>query len=323
MPPVPDDDGGMTTTGVQARTIGGTPRRMWSEGRRAERTAYAVGAVLFAAGVVHVGVLLVTGRTWTGPLSLRKAATFGLSFGLTLATVTAATSVLSMRERARSVLLGVFTVACVVETVLVTMQAWRGVPSHFNFETPFDTAVAMTLAAGGGAIIVTVYGFAWATMAGMEAMPPSMRLAVRSGFLVLLLAPAVGAVMIARGVAEARSGSAHLAYDTAGALKPVHAVAMHAILVLPGIAWLLRFTDRDERSRIRLVVAGVAGYVVLTVVVAIESFRGVSPFAASTPELSATAVGLALLVGAGVTAVAGALSRTAGRAIPEGDMADA
>jgi hypothetical protein len=296
----------MTKTKLQA--VGGALRRIWGEGRKVERTAYVVGGVLFASGLVHVGVLLVTGRTWTGPISLRKAATFGLSFGLTLATVAWATSFLSMRESARTALLRVFTVACVVETVLVSMQAWRGVPSHFNFETPFDNVVAMTLAAGGGVIIITALGFAGATVVGTGAMSPSMRLAVRSGFLILLVALGVGAVMIARGVVEARGGQPELAYTTAGELKPVHAVAMHAILVLPALAWLLKFSGWDERVRMWLVSSGAGGYLVLTAVVAIESFAGQSPFGAPALETAISAVALVVLVGSGVAAVAGVLA---------------
>jgi hypothetical protein len=296
----------MTKTRLQ--TVGGALRRIWSEGRKVERTAYVVGAALFVSGLVHVGVLVVTGRTWTGPISLRKAATFGLSFGLTLATVAWATSFLSMRNTLRTILLSVFTVACVVETVLVSLQAWRGVPSHFNFETPFDNIVAMTLAAGGAVIIITALGFASATVVGTGAMSPSMRLAVRSGFLILLVALGVGAAMIARGVVEARGGQAELAYTTAGELKPVHAVAMHAILVLPGLAWLLRFAGWNERVRLWLVGSGAGAYLVLTAVVAIESFAGQSPFAAPPLETALSAVALAVLVGAGVTAFAGVLS---------------
>src|SRR5690349_14852963 len=102
--------------------VGGALRRVWSDGRRAERVAYVVGAALFTSGLVHVAVLLASGGSWEGPLSLRKAATFGLSFGLTLASVAWATSFLSMRTLARVALLGAFTVASVVETVLVSLQ---------------------------------------------------------------------------------------------------------------------------------------------------------------------------------------------------------
>ncbi|OXM44067.1 hypothetical protein CFP71_40965, partial [Amycolatopsis thailandensis] len=108
--------------------------------RTIERVAYVTGALLFLSGLVHAIVLIASGGSWTGPLSMRKAVTFGWSFGLTLATVAWATSYVAVRPRVRNVLLGVFTGASVVETVLVSMQAWRGVPSHFNFETGFDNA---------------------------------------------------------------------------------------------------------------------------------------------------------------------------------------
>ncbi|NKQ55081.1 hypothetical protein HFP15_19555 [Amycolatopsis sp. K13G38] len=228
--------------------------------RPVERVAYLLGAVLFASGLVHLVVLVVSGTTWEGPLSYRKAMTFGLSFGLTLATLAWVTSFLRMNDRWRNLLLGAFTAVSVVETTLVTMQAWRGVPSHFNFETGFDTAVSMMLAAGGGVIILTVLGFTVAALRTSSGLAPSMLLALRFGLFVLLVSLGVGALMIADGVRLARGGQPELAYTTAGGLKPVHAVAMHAILVVPALAWLLRFTTWTERRKTRVIGAVAAGY---------------------------------------------------------------
>ncbi|TNC28532.1 hypothetical protein [Amycolatopsis alkalitolerans] len=222
--------------------------------RSVERAAYQVGALLFLSGVVHLVVLIASGTTWEGPLSYRKAMTFGLSFGLTLATLAWATSFLRMNERVRTALLGAFTVVSVVEVALVTMQVWRGVPSHFDFETGFDTVVSMMLAIGA-VIIVTVLGFTLAALRSTSGLSPSMLLALRFGLVVLIAALAVGAVMIVDGVRLARGGEPQLAYTTAGALKPVHFVAMHAILVVPALAWLMRFTDWTERRRTRIIQA--------------------------------------------------------------------
>ncbi|MEU4667383.1 hypothetical protein AB0F91_05275 [Amycolatopsis sp. NPDC023774] len=271
--------------------------RIWRDGRRVERVAYVVGAVLFASGVVNAAVLLAGDGTWLGPVSLRKAVTFGLSFGLTLASVAWATSYLALRPRARAALLGAFLVACVAEVVLVTMQAWRGVPSHFNFETGFDTVVSMSLAAGGGVIVVTALGFTAAAFRSPGRMAPSMLVAVRFGLLILMVALATGAVMIARGVVEARGGSPELAYTTAGSLKPLHAVAMHAILVLPGLAWLLRFTALPERARLRVVWLAVVADAVLTAVIGIESFVGIPPFDAPWFLLALSALASLVLAG--------------------------
>ena len=121
----------------------------WSQGQRTERAAYVVGALLLISGLIHLAILLIGGGSWQGPLSFRKPTTFGLSFGLTLVTIVWVSSFLRLSNRARAMLLGVFTVACALETALVTLQAWRGVPSHFNMETTFDALVARTLAAGG------------------------------------------------------------------------------------------------------------------------------------------------------------------------------
>ncbi|HVV11131.1 hypothetical protein [Amycolatopsis sp.] len=232
-------------------------------GRRVERVAYAVAAVLFASGLVHLVVLIASGTTWEGPLSYRKAMTFGLSFGLTLATLAWATSFLTMRSRTRTVLLGLFTAVSVVEVTLVTMQVWRRVPSHFNFESGFDSAVSMMLALGGGVILATVLGFTVVALRSSSGLTPSMLLALRAGLVVLVVSLGVGAIMIADGVSLSRGGQPQLAYTTAGALKPVHFVAMHGILVLPALAWLLRFTPWPERRRTRIVWAAVAVYAVL------------------------------------------------------------
>lgn len=279
--------------------------RIRHDGRRAERVAYAVGAALFASGVVHAIVLIGTGGSWLGPLSMRKAVTFGLSFGLTLVSVAWATSFLTVRPRLRTTLLGAFTAASVAEVVLVSLQAWRGVPSHFNFETPFGNAVSMTLAAGGGVIILTVIGFTAAALVEPGAEAASMRLAVRAGLVVLLIALATGAVMIARGVVLARGGDPQAAYTSAGSLKPLHAVAMHAILVLPALAWVLQFTRWPETHRLRVVTTAVVADAVLTAVIGVESFTGVDPLAAPLPVLGLSALAAAALAGCGLYAMTG------------------
>jgi len=288
------------------RELGRALRRIWVDGRRVERVAYVVGLVLFVSGLVHVGILLVTGWTWIGPVSLRKAATFGLSFGLTLPSVAWATSYL--RLPARGLVLGVFIVTSVVETTLISMQAWRGVPSHFNFATPFDTAVSTTLALGGGVIVLVGVVCTAAAFAGAGGLAPSMALAVRTGLVVLLVAFATGAVMVARGVVEARGGQAQLAYDTAGSLKPLHAVAMHVVLVLPALAWLLAHSSWTEARRLRLVWVAVVADAVLTAVVGFEAFTGIPPL---TPPLvlgALSAAALVVLATTGATALRAVLA---------------
>jgi hypothetical protein len=233
---------------------------IWTDGRRVERLCYAVGALLILSGLLHLLVFAVDGGPWTGPVSWRKPVTFGLSFGLTLITIAWAGSFLDLAERTRRVLLGVFAADCVAEVALITLQAWRKVPSHFNMETSFDTAVTRMLAAGGAILVITLVTLTVAAFRANPGTAPSMRLALRAGFAALMVALASGAAMIARGVAEAQTGHQQAAYHVAVALKPAHFVTMHAVLVLPALAWLLTFTGRPEPRRVRAVALATAGY---------------------------------------------------------------
>ena len=63
--------------------------------------SYGVGGLLLASGLLHLAILLGSGGTWAGPLSLRKPMVFGLSFGVTLITITWVASFLNLSDRAR------------------------------------------------------------------------------------------------------------------------------------------------------------------------------------------------------------------------------
>jgi hypothetical protein len=247
----------------------------WTRGRRIERIGYLVGLLLLTSGIVHLGILSLGGGSWEGPLSFRKPAVFGLSFGLTLITIVWTASFLPLAERTRVALLSIFTVACILETALVSLQAWRGVPSHFNVETAFDGHVARALAAGGFALVAVIVGLTVKAFRKSPSAPVSLRVALQIGFVVLCIAMAVGATMIARGMMLVFAGNPAAAYATGGALKPTHGVTMHAILVLPALAWLLSFADWSERRRLRTVLWASAGYVVLAGVVAAANIAGV------------------------------------------------
>jgi len=234
-----------------------------------KRVAYLIAVALFLSGLVHLGILVATGGTWEGPLSWRKPAVFGLSFGLTLLTIAWVASFVQLRERTRSILLGAFTAACVLETALVSLQTWRGVPSHFNLETPFDALVTRALAGGGAALVVIIVALTLASFRRNPATPAAMRLAVRTGLLILCVAMATGGIMIARGMTLVFSGDAASAYATGGALKPTHAVTMHAVLVLPALAWLLSRSAVNEKRQIGIVRLACVTYLVIAIAVAI------------------------------------------------------
>jgi hypothetical protein len=239
--------------------------------RGVERLCYLIGVVLILSGVLHLGVAAVDVRPWLGPLSWRKPVTFGLSFGTVLISITWVASYLRLSSRVRARLLGVFAVDCVVEVGGITVQAWRHVPSHFNNVTPFDAVVAYSLAAGGVVLVIVLGLLAVTAFRGDIDGPPSMRLALRAGFALLLVGLGTGVAMIVRGETLIKAGHRAAAYETAGYLKWPHAVTLHAVLVLPLLAWWLSRSDRSEARRTRIVAAATAAYVVLAAATLIVS----------------------------------------------------
>ncbi|MFJ5530846.1 hypothetical protein [Streptomyces sp. NPDC093261] len=238
----------------------GRTSAVWHAARPGERLCLATGTTLVLSGLAHLLVFAVDGGPWDGPVSWRKPVTFGLSFGLTLIAVTWVTSYVRIGGRPRTVLLVVFAADCVVEVAGITLQAWRHVPSHLNTSTPFDTAVAMMLAVGGGVLVVVLSAFAAAAFRHRPGGPSGMPLALRSGFAILMVALLSGAVMIARGVMLSRTGHQEAAYHSTAPLKPLHGVSLHAVLVLPALAWLLSRTAWSAAARRRVLRAAVGAY---------------------------------------------------------------
>jgi hypothetical protein len=78
-------------------------------------------------------------------VSWRKPVTFGLAFGLALATLSWVSAVMAWARPAP----GCLRRRRVAEVRVITVQAWRGVPSHFNTGTSPDATFAPPAAAVG------------------------------------------------------------------------------------------------------------------------------------------------------------------------------
>jgi len=155
---------------------------------RVERASYLISAALSAPACSTWVVFAVDGGPWYGPVSWRKPTQFGLSFGLTLATVAWSRRYLPLRDRTRRLLLGVFALDCCVEVAGITLQAWRHVP-RTSTGTPFDSAVS-TVLAGGRRGLVVVLG-ALAAGAFRARVAPACGFALRAGFGTLMIGPRV------------------------------------------------------------------------------------------------------------------------------------
>ena len=276
----------------------------WHQARPYQRLGYLVGSALILVGLAHLAAWLLVGGAWAGPISFRKPTTFGISFGLTTITLAWIAGQLRISDRTGWLLLAPLALADTFEVFWVSVQRWRGVPSHFNFDTSLDTWLFLL---GGAAIVVTVTVILVLTVLAFTAMQglPSMVFAIRVGLLILLVAQGVGGWMIGHGVGPASDGQTVglTTFGAAGVMKVPHAVAIHAIQVLPALAWLLSFAALPERRRLGLVRIASLGYAALVVVSVLQTATGLAPFDVGVAAAVLYLLGIALLGGAFLAAL--------------------
>ncbi|MEU7895170.1 hypothetical protein AB0B45_20200 [Nonomuraea sp. NPDC049152] len=269
-----------------------------------QRFGYGAAALLLASSAFHVVVYAFDGGGWDGPVSWRKPILFGFAFGVTLISLVWIAGRSRLGDRRGRWLVGTLAVASLAETALIDLQRWRGVPSHLNFGTPVDAAVSAVLAAVAivGLIppIVVITVVAWRRFDS-----PSMRLAVRSGLVVLLLSLVSGAALIANGRAIAVPPEATdlSIFGAAGQLKVPHAVTLHAVQVLPVLAGVLALSGWSEAARVRLVAVAAAGYGGVVLVSVLQAAQGLAPGDLTVLSGVLLVVSATALAGSGVAAL--------------------
>ena len=271
-----------------------------------QRFAYWCAALLVLSGIFHLGVYVVDGGAWEGPLSWRKPIVFGLSFGITLATLSWFMTFIRPRRLWGWVLIGAFSVASVVEVFLISMQTWRGVPSHFNEDTPFDAAVFSAMGMLVTIIAVLTVVIVVRALMSLDA-PPSLALAIRLGLLLMLVSQAVGVQMIVEG------GNT---FGAEGALKVPHAFTLHVAQVLPALAILLLISDSPESRRIRIVSMAAVGSGLVIASTGLQVYAGRAPLDLDLTSSALAAVGLVLMLASAVLALRGLASRPEPPAAP-------
>jgi len=201
-----------------------------------------------------------------------------------------------------------------MEVFLIIMQKWRDVPSHFNFSTTFDAAVftSMGILIVFVEIVIIVVMF-WSFFS-LKA-PSSMAWAIKAGLIVLVISQVFGNLIIQNGipkVIDLESGkfiseglNSTNIFGVSGLMKLPHALSLHAVQVLPVLAWLLLFTKWSESQRTRIVIVAIAGYAGLVMASAFQTFSGLAPFEMHLLVAMVLGVSMISVVGAYIGAVTG------------------
>jgi hypothetical protein len=232
---------------------------------------------------------------------MRKPVTFGISMGLALWTCGWVIDRLPSRPRLESALAWLLAGSGLIEVALITVQAWRGVPSHFNFTTAADGAVFAVM---GVMILIFVVAFVGLTIWAFVNRPadPSTRLVVFAGMFLMLLGLGIGQWVINLGVEMAESLGHAPDTVTAGAngvAKFPHAVGLHGIQLFIGALIVTRWAGLGSRAQFQSLSLIVTGYTVLVAWSIMHTVSGRAPSDLAGPEAILALVGVISLVAGG------------------------
>ena len=266
----------------------------WVRDRRAWPLA-VVGLLLVVSGLAHIVVWAVLGGPWEGPVTWRKPILFGISGGLTSLSLGWAWSKLPWRW-GDGWLAATVAWALLVEVAAIDLQAWRGVASHFNRATPFDSWLYDAM----GLLIL------WVTLIAIDlairffrqptSLPADMLLAARAGLVLLVISCLLGVWVSVHGDTQVAAGFEPERYGVAGVPKFPHGAVIHALQWLPLLAWGARRAGVTESSRFWLVTAATVGTTLIGCFALVQTLAGRSRFDVTPVMGTLLAAGVICLV---------------------------
>jgi len=227
---------------------------------------------------------------------MAKACEVAVSIAIYVFTLAWAFTLIPGWRKTRRVVGWATAIAMVLEFAIIALQAYRGTTSHFNFSTPLNSvlfvimgvaivaqtfiSIAVAIAfwrqnfedpAMGWALrlgmIITIIG---ALMAGFMTHPtPAQLAAAHAGHGM----PIMGAHTV--GAPDGGPGLSGTGWSTEhGDLRIPHFIGLHALQVLPLIAFVMRRRWLSSDTRVRLTLTAAGSYFTLVVLLLVQALRG-------------------------------------------------
>ena len=264
-----------------------TLQRLW----RASAPLTAVGIVMLAAFAASAIAMAVDPSQILGAPRWLKPAKFASSSAIYAFTLAWIFTMLPDRRRLTAILGGITAVVLVLEVGLIDVQAARGITSHFNVATALDATLfsimgIAILVLWVAAMVLTVAlfrhrfedaSFGWALRLGM------LLTVIGQGTGALMTIPSDAQLQTARSSGLPVSGSHTIGAPDGGPGLPItgwsrehgdlrvpHFIGIHAVQLLPAIAWLFG----AGAWRRRAVVVAAAGYYALFAILLAQALAG-------------------------------------------------
>jgi len=254
--------------------------------------------------------LAVDPRIITGAPAWLKPAKFAASIAIYTFTLAWIFSLMPEWRQTRRIVGWTTAVTMVLEIALISLQAFRGTTSHFNFATLFDGVVFTIM---GAAILVQTFSTVAVAVAlwRQQFADRALGWALRLGMTMTIVGGLTGGLMTRPTLHQldaARAGErmtvvgAHTVggpdggpglpgtgWSTAhGDLRVAHFLGLHALQALPILALVLARRRVSDLVRVRLTIVGAASYMALFAILLSQALR-------AEPVLAPDALTIALL----------------------------
>ena len=293
----------------------------WTKGWRENRPlrwTVIFSVALFIATTIG---MLVDQRTLIGEPVWLKPSKFAISSVFYAGSLMWILAMIKDRARLVSIVSWVTAVAMIVELVLISLQAFRGVRSHFNVSTPMDTAIFSIM----GTSILALWIVSIVALVALWRQPFANRpwgIALKWALLITVIGSGLGGTMTspresqidtAMATGQMQESGAHtigapdggaglpgVGWSTEGGdLRIGHFLGLHALQILPiiGAAVLWLFGSRSDRQKINLIHIAAVGYLGTIALITWQAFRAEPLIYPSTLTLAVAGIFYLLIFG--------------------------
>lgn len=223
--------------------------------KRRNALLYYAGLVNLIGFVICIPLFIMDDRTITGINAWIKPMKFFLSVAIYLWTFGWLLNYIKNTTNRAFISWGIL-ICMAVENIAIVIQAARGVPSHFNFQTYFDGMVFATM---GVFIGINTFLIAYTLIVFFTkgvSHSSHMLIAWRAGLFLFLIGGISGGLMISQfahtyGAADGGPGLPFLSWSTvAGDIRPAHFITLHGLQALPLFAWFI--SEKTSRPNVAI-----------------------------------------------------------------------
>lgn len=190
-------------------------------------------------GIIADDRLLMGVNVWVKPLK------FVISGVIYVASIGFLTTLYPYSKRKKKIVLNTVALTMILELIIILYQGFRGVKSHYNFDSSFDALMFAAMGMMVGMNVLIMVMFIFDTIRKKLNTSKVVQWSILLGWLIILYGSAVGGQMIGQlshnvGVVDGGEGLPFLNWSTiAGDLRVAHFFGLHGLQIIPLFAFFV------------------------------------------------------------------------------------